>query len=267
MRRAAVLVLLSFLVLPVLPASPALAADAAPGRLGVVLLHGKHGAPDRLVTELAAAMRGAGHLVATPEMPWSRRRAYAVDYAAAMREIAAQAAELRGKGATAIVVAGHSLGANAALGFAAGNPGLAGLVCLAPGHSPERGKLRELVAAEVARARELAAAGKAGESVRFTDLNMDRTNEAVLPAGVFLSYFDPEGPAAMPASAARISPALPVLWVVGSSDPLARFGRGYVFDRLPAHPASRYAEVDAGHTGVPTAAIPLVLEWLAALPR
>jgi len=244
------------------------AGDSAPaGRIGVVLLHGKRGAPDRHLADLAAALRAAGYRVATPEMPWSRRRLYDADHAAAMREIAAAAEALRREGAAGIVIAGHSMGANAALGYAAGHPGLLGLICLAPGHSPDLGRQRELVAPEVARARALVAEGKADAAIRFTDLNSGRSYDTVLPAGVFLSYFDPEGPAAMPRSAARITPAVPVLWVVGKDDPLSRMGPGYVFDKLPAHPASRYLEVPGGHIDVPRAAVPAVLDWLKALPE
>ncbi len=48
----------------VLLATPAALAETVlpvgPARLGVVLLHGKPGAPDRLITNLAAALRRAG---------------------------------------------------------------------------------------------------------------------------------------------------------------------------------------------------------------
>jgi pimeloyl-ACP methyl ester carboxylesterase len=263
------LCVLALSIICTLCAAPSFAAGDSPrsGRIGVVLLHGKRGSPDRHIADLAAALRAAGYRVATPEMPWSRRRLYDADHASAMREITAAAEALRREGAAAIVVAGHSMGANAALGYAAGHPGLLGLICLAPGHSPDRGRQRELVAPEVDRARALVAEGKADAAIRFTDVNSGRTFDTVLPAGVFLSYFDPEGPSAMPLSAARIAPALPVLWVVGKDDPLSRLGPGYVFERLPAHPASRYLELEGGHLDVPRAAVPAILDWLKGLPE
>ena len=245
------------------PASPALAAEAGP--MGVVVLHGKQGSPDVYVTDLASSLRAAGFLVAVPEMPWSKRRAYAVGYQDAMQEIAAAVQDLRLKGAKGLVVAGHSLGGNAALAYAALHPDLAAVVCLAPGHNPERSRVRDLNTAEIQKARELVAAGHAGESVRFTDTNMGKNFDTVLPAGVFLSYFDPDGLANMPRNAANLSPQMPLLWVVGQRDPLAKLGPDYAFSRAPANPSSRYVEVDADHLHVPLAAAELVKDWLHGL--
>ena len=245
------------------PAFPALAAEAGP--MGVVVMHGKQGSPDAYVADLATALRAAGFLVAVPEMPWSRRRAYAVSYQDAMQEIDAAVQDLRSKGAKGIAVVGHSLGGNAALAYAAQHPDLAAVVCLAPGHNPERERVRDLNAAAVQKARELAAAGHAGESVRFTDTNLGKTFDVVLPAGVFLSYFDPDGLANMPHNAAALSPQVPLLWVVGQRDPLSKLGRDYAFSRAPANPSSRYVEVDADHLHVPLAAAGLVVDWLRGL--
>ena len=57
-------------------------------------------------------------------MPWSFHRRYAATYDQAMTEIDAAVAELKAKGARRIVVIGHSLGANAAIGYAARRRGL-----------------------------------------------------------------------------------------------------------------------------------------------
>ncbi|MDO9083413.1 MAG: alpha/beta fold hydrolase [Humidesulfovibrio sp.] len=263
MRRYLGLLFLLFWAAVLCPASPTLAAEAA--ATGVVVLHGKQGSPDKYVTELASALRAAGFLVAAPEMAWSRRRAYDASYQEAMQEIDAAVRELRSQGAAAVAVAGHSLGANAALAYASQHPGLAGVVCLAPGHNPERPRVRDLNTQEVQKARELVAAGRGGESVRFTDTNMGNTFGMVLPAAVFLSYFDPEGLANMPQNAAGLGPQVPLLWVVGKRDPLARLGPDYAFARAPANPLSRSVEVDADHLHVPAAAAELVIEWLRGL--
>ncbi len=263
MRRFLGLFCLLLLTAALAPVSLAVAADAGP--TAVVVLHGKQGSPDKYVVELATALRAAGFLVAAPEMPWSRHRAYDASYQDAMREIDAVVQELRSKGATRVAVAGHSLGGNAALAYAALHPDLAAVVCLAPGHNPERPRVRDLNTEEVRRARELVAAGRSGESLRFTDTNMGQTFGMVLPAGVFLSYFDPEGLADMPQNAAALSPQAPLLWVVGQRDPLARLGPDYAFARAPANPLSRYVEVDADHLHVPQAAAGLVVEWLRGL--
>jgi pimeloyl-ACP methyl ester carboxylesterase len=242
-------------------------APAGGGPLGVVLLHGKYGAPDKHIGGLAAALRGAGYLVATPEMPWSKRRGYDASFLTALEEIDKAVRELRAQGAAQVVVGGHSLGGNAALAYAARYPGLVGVLCLAAAHTPDIGRQREVSAGSVDKAKALVAEGKGGETARFTDLNMGKPYDMAVPAAVYLSYYDPDGPAAMPLSAAMIKPPLPILWVAGARDPLSRPGPGYAFERAPAHPLSRYVSVDADHLGTPTAAESVVLEWLQALPR
>src|SRR5580698_4014403 len=124
-------------------------AGAAPAAdlhgLGVVYLHGKAAWPGALNGGILSSLQDEGALVATPEMPWSFHRRYAATYDEAMTEIDAAVAGLKAKGARRIVVIGHSLGANAAIGYAARRPNLAdlaGVVALSPGHLPEIGNMR-----------------------------------------------------------------------------------------------------------------------------
>ena len=90
-------------------------APAAGDDLGVVLLHGKGGSPSGYVRELAFALQSKGHLVSAPTMPWAQNRIYDASFDEAMYEIDRAIDSLRQKGAKFVVVAGHSLGANAAL--------------------------------------------------------------------------------------------------------------------------------------------------------
>jgi len=259
---------LLFALLPFVNSAHASAPAASQGDvLGVVLLHGKNGAPDKHITDLAEALRQAGYLVATPEMPWSKRRGYDADFLAGLAQVDAAVRDLRARGAARVVVGGHSLGGNAALAYAARYPGLAGVICLAAAHTPDLGRPREIAVDSVARAKAMVAAGRGGEVARFADINMGKPSEMTVSAQTYLTYYDPEGPAAMPLSAAMIKTPLPILWVAGGRDPLSKPGPAHAFDRAPAHPQSRYAVVDADHLGTPKAAIPLVLEWLRALPR
>ncbi|MBU1041325.1 MAG: lysophospholipase [Proteobacteria bacterium] len=244
------------------PLSPALAAEAGP--TAVVVLHGKLGAPDRLVADFAAQLSAAGFMVAAPEMPWSRGREFAESFDVALREIDVAVRGLRAKGAARVVVAGHSLGGNAALAYAVRYPGLDGLVCLAPAHTPEQSRQRERFAADIALAREMVASGRGQDTARFHDVNMGKPLELTVPAQSYLSYNDPDGPAVMPRNAAAIKPPLPILWIVGARDPLTR-PQSSVFDLAPTHPKSRYAVIDADHKGTPTAAAGLVVEWLRGL--
>jgi hypothetical protein len=81
---------------------------------------------------------------------------------------------------------------------------------------------------------------------------------------VYLSMFDPDGPAVIPKNAAALR-NIPFLWVVGDSDPIHARGRDYAFTRGAKNPASRYIEVAAGHLTTPLAARSQVVEWLKAL--
>ncbi len=86
-------------------------------RIGLVLMHGKAVNLENL-GDLSTALEGQGFLVATPMMPWSRDRYLNATYEAALDEIAEAIQKLKQRGATRIVVAGHSMGANVALGYA-----------------------------------------------------------------------------------------------------------------------------------------------------
>src|SRR3546814_20821085 len=70
-------------------------------------------------------------------MPWSARRYMEGDWAGAMAEIAGHIKTLRGRGATRIVIAAHSMGCPAALGYAARHgEDVDALVLMATGHTP-----------------------------------------------------------------------------------------------------------------------------------
>src|SRR4029078_1845635 len=118
---------------------------------GVVLMHGKGGNPEsNLIAPLTVALEANGALVIAPLMPWygaqGRPQVYAETYDQAMQTIEHAAAALRAKGASKIIVAGESLGSNAALGYGARHGhDLAGIMALAPGHVPELPKFRALV--------------------------------------------------------------------------------------------------------------------------
>ena len=58
---------------------------------------------------------------------------------------------------------------------------------------------------------------------------------------------------------------VPLLWVVGDSDPIFSRGRDYAFARAPKNAKSRYVEVSAGHLTTPRAAQSQVVEWLKSL--
>lgn len=236
------------------------------GKIGIVLLHGKQGTVPGPLGPLAQKLEDAGCLVSTPEMPWSRDRIYAASYDDAMSEIDRAADELRKKGARKVVIGGLSLGGNAAVGYAARRENLAGIIVLAPGQFPELPKPRAICASSVARAQKMVAAGHGDSFVSFSDYNMGKTFSSRTSAKIYLSYFDPDGPAVIPKNAAAIRSAVPILWVVGARD-LATRGSDYAFDKAPHHVKSKYVVVEADHLGVPSEAADQVLAWLRSLDQ
>ncbi|MFZ3360292.1 MAG: alpha/beta hydrolase [Xanthobacteraceae bacterium] len=271
-RRTAALViarlLLALAVALALPGFCFAAPDSTLQGFGIVYLHGKGSWPGAFNGGILSALQNEGALIAKPEMPWSFHRRYGATYDQAMGEIDTAIAGLKAKGATRIVVIGHSLGANAAIGYAARHPGLAGVVALSPAHLPEVGEMRSFVADAVMRARKLIAEGKGDVPQTFPDMAQGIPLIAHATPLVYLSYFDPDGPAVIPRNAAAIGGALhpvPLLWVVGKLDPIDRRGPQYAFDAAAKNPKSKYVEVFAGHLTTPLVARKQVVEWINSL--
>ena len=246
---------------------PARAAPSLQG-FGIVYLHGKGAWPGGFNGGILSALEDEGAVVAKPEMPWSFHRRYAATYDAALAEIDAAVAGLRQKGASRIVVIGHSLGANVAIGYAARHPDLAGVVAMGPGHLPEVEPLRGYVADSVARARQLIAAGQGNVPQSFPDMAEGIPLPTTATPVVYLSMFDPDGPAVIPKNAAAMGAAktpVPLLWVVGKLDPIAARGPEYAFSAAARNPKSKYVEVFAGHLTTPLVAHRQVVEWINSL--
>jgi pimeloyl-ACP methyl ester carboxylesterase len=255
------LIALALVLALVLAAAAPLQAAGLQG-MGVVFLHGKGMWPGAFDGGIPGALEAEGAQVVSPEMPWSFTRMYGATFEQAMAEIDAAVAGLKAKGASRIVIIGHSLGANAAIGYAARRSVVAAVVALAPGHLPETPEMRARTRDALAEARQMYAAG---EQARHTWPDMVQgipTFASATPA-VYLSMFDPDGPAVIPKNTASLR--IPFLWVVGDGDPIHERGRDYAFARGARNPASRYMEVSAGHLTTSLAARSRVVEWLKAL--
>ena len=85
-------------------------------KIGVLLLHGKaHG--NKSISHLSGKLESAGFLVEMPSStPWSPNRIYDRTYLETLKELDAAVDKLKAAGATRVVVGGHSIGANVALG-------------------------------------------------------------------------------------------------------------------------------------------------------
>jgi pimeloyl-ACP methyl ester carboxylesterase len=242
---------------------PASSANAA--TVGVVLMHGKQATfPFSHISDLRTNLLNSGYLVARPEMPWSGNRVYDTPYLGAMNQISTVVDNLRSQGATSIIIAGHSMGANAALGYAARNSdNIDGIMMLATGHYPELLFNRPTVKESVQRAKAYVDAGSGGTFDDFIDVNMGVEFTINTTAQSYLSYFGRFGPAVIPDNASAIPSdnPMPILWVNGESDPLSK-PSSYAFDLAPFHPLSQFTTVDAGHLDTPTAAWSVIDPWI-----
>jgi len=108
------------------------------------------------------------------------------------------------------------------------------------------------------------AAGKGNERHSFHDAIQGVPTVVMATPFVYMSMFDPNGPAVIPKNAAAM-PAVPFLWVAGTLDPISRQGRKYAFDLAAKDPRSRYVEVFAGHLSTPRIARTTIVRWLKSL--
>lgn len=256
-RLTAAFVLLSLLAL-------ALPMARAGSDIGIVVLHGKQGmGGDRTTAGFLQALQNAGYAVQAPTMCWSRSRNYDAAFPDCLREIDTAVAALRAAGARRIVVAGQSLGGNAAIAYAAQHPELAGVIALAPAAQPEQMLRNPNVARSVAQAQQMLAAGQGGQRASFADTNVGRLFSVTTTAAIYLSFFARGGPADFAALLGRVRP--PLIWVAGAMD-RTQDEAAALFARLPANRLNRLVQVNATHLDTPGAGTSAVLDWLKALP-
>lgn len=232
---------------------------AASSEVGVVLMHGKWGSPQSMLP-LARELESRSYLVSNAEMAWSGRRLYDVDYPAALKEIEQQVRQLRANGAKRVVVAGQSLGSNAAVAYASSGFDLDGLVILSPGHFPEGGMGKRL-RSSLERARSMVAANRGTDSESFDDINQGKQRSIKIAASTYVSYFDPDGLGAITKNVKKLSKAMPVLLVIGTADPFYSESKA-MFDSTPPHALSRYLALDTDHFNMPKVVAPELLKWL-----
>ena len=241
----------------------ATAVMASEQKVGVVLLHGKLASPSKNIASLARKLESEGFLVERPDMAWSGSRKYDRTYDDSVNEISDTITKLRSRGADTIITGGHSLGANAAIRYAATHNDINGVLAIAPGHVPEVKGYKKKIAKSVAKARKMVSAGKGDKRGSFIDVNQGKKYSINVPAEIYLSYFDPNGPAVMPNNIRSIS--APILWVIGKGDRMNKKGKKYAFNKAPSNPLNRYLVVSGGHKDTPDRARNEITAWIKEL--
>jgi dienelactone hydrolase len=247
-----------------LTSGPAWSLDAP--TTGVVAMHGKWGNTGHLA-RFGSALSEAGFLVERPEMPWSGSRLFDRSFDEGIAEIDAAVERLKAKGARHIVVAGHSLGGDAALAYSARGRPLAALVLFAPAHFPDGSVFKRLAADGVEKARAMVAEGKGDDTASFMSYNTgDRTRSIRATAKNYLSYYAPDAPSGMSLFASSVGPA-PILWLAPTRDPTTKAFQSLVAPRLPAATPLTRQDIPSDHADAVEVGAARAVEWLKALPN
>jgi pimeloyl-ACP methyl ester carboxylesterase len=239
------------------------AMEAYSADIGVVFLHGKSGSPNSpAIKGVVEAMRSTGMEVRVPDMPWSRSRGYNAGYEDAMREVHQIVESMRKNGVKTVFVAGHSLGANGAIGYGAMFGDADGIIAIAPGHTPDVPKFQAVVGNSVKKAQDMVSEGHVIEKAEFTDTNQGRLSSITTTAAIYLSYFSPDGSAVIPSNIQKWKKNIPFIWLVGKKDPMYERGEFYAYKKAPVNPANQYVVIDADHMGTPDVVEGQVVEWI-----
>jgi len=243
----------------------------AQGTTGVILMHGKQASPGKApgLRDIAAKLESAGIKAVVPMMPWSEGgwEKISVTPDQVFDILDGYAAQLRAKGAQRIVVVGHSIGANMALAYAVARQNLAGIVMAAPGHAPgysynSNSKIKD----SVDRASRLAQAGQGDQSFTGGDDNQGSSIILSTTAGVYFSWMNPRGKAAMPVQAPLLPASIPVMVIIGTRDPAYRFVEANIYQPAARNPYSKYLVVEATHRDTDFAASQRIADWIKGLP-
>ena len=238
------------------------AALAQPPTIGIVIMHGKGGSPNKHVDGLARALAAQGYLVANLEMPWSGRRDYDVGVSGAEEEVQSALAGLRRQGAQKVFVAGHSQGGAFAVYFA-GKHDIDGVIAIAPGGDTGSPLFRDKLGESLVRARQAVAEGKGEEKLSLLDYEGSRgTTPIIASAATYVGWFDPQGAMNLARTALALKPQTPVLWIVAKNDyPALRRVNLPLFRRLAPNPLNELYEPNSSHLDAPAASTEEMLRW------
>jgi hypothetical protein len=137
-----------------------------------------------------------------------------------------------------------------------------GILAIAPGGTT--GQVGQMVQGELERARKMIAEDKGDKIGMFDDYNQGIRHTRRTTARIYLSYQDPDGSSVIPKNVAALKPGTPLLWVVGTKDPMYERGASFAFDKAPQDPRNKYVVVEAGHmeTLFDTEAIKQIVAWV-----
>lgn len=246
-------------------------AAQAQDKIGVVLLHGKQTpAPTAAgLGVISSSLEGKGAVVVVPSMAWGAGwQTINITVEDAFAQIDGYVAQLRAKGASRIVVGGHSLGANVALSYAVNRGNVAGVVMAAAGHNPRYSySSNETIRKDIDRAAELVKAGQGGQSFTGRDSNQGSNITMTTTAAVYLSWMNSRGLASMQVQAPNLPASVPILVVMGEKDPGIGFVESQIYKPAAKNPYSKYLTNGANHVQTAEASSKQIVDWIVGLPK
>lgn len=245
------------------------------GPIALIIMHGKNAQPDMVLnrtTRWAERVAQDGYRVYVPVMPWSARWDGTHEDATAAIDALVELAAKDGK---KVVVGGHSMGAMFTLVYRSSGlpPAVVGKFASGPGHMLDMiasgSSFWSDINASIDRAKSFEADGKGKEKIQFGGRNTagskNITESYEMTPEVYLSWHDPKR---LPsASRALREVTVPVLWTVGSNDPLVQNNASEgTFRMIPAHPKSSFALLGGkDHSSSFPASIEKLIPWLNTL--
>jgi hypothetical protein len=214
------------------------------------------------MSSLARELQSKGYLVNNAEMAWSGRRLYDVDYPAALKEIEQEVQQLRAKGAKRVVVAGQTWVRTRR--WPMPHP-----ASISTGWWSYRRDIFQragwgngcaLVTSEQ-KAWSRRAANRGADSDSFEDINQGKQRSLKMTAGIYVSYFDPNGLGAITKNIKKFSKPVPVLLVIGTGDPFYPEAKA-MFDSAPANAASRYVALNTDHFNMSNVVAAEFVKWI-----
>ena len=107
-------------------------------------------------------------------------------------------------------------------------------------------------------------AGQGHEKAEFGDINQGRRIVRTTTAEIYVSWFQPGGPAGAGKNARAIKPGTPVLWIEDDTRIKRINARRRIFNKVPDHPKNEFRVIASTHREVPTDAIGIVTDWLGS---
>lgn len=240
--------------------------------LGIIFLHGKHAGPSNpecstaKLYNLFKSRFGDKFLYTYKDYPWSYSRNFDLGTAETIEEIHSDVCAIKDRGASCVVLIGHSCGGNGTVQYLSKyKEDVKNVILLAPAHNPFSEYAYSCTKNCLNDAKNELKNGSNEPSPRIV-FNWGEAYIKWMPPGIYVDWFDPEGRANMAKTVKKIDQSLNVFMATGADTPHDHKAKMFLYNRLRKTGKSQYHIIpDANHKTVVGASFPLIVQWLASL--